>query len=136
MNHQEVRWQQRFQNFNKTMTHLEQALQIKNPDWLQKAGMIQLFEMSVELAWKMLKDFLEEQGFQDVKSPKASIKKAFEIGIIAQGHEWMRLLEDRNLTVHTYDETKTDEVYQLIEKKYFPMLKELENTFKKKINEP
>lgn len=132
MNHQEVRWQQRFQNFNKTMRHLEQAIQIKNPDWLQKAGIIQLFEMSVELAWKMLRDFLEEQGFQDVKSPKASIKKAFEIGILTKGHEWMQLLEDRHLTVYTYDETKADEVYQLIEKKYFSMLKELENTFKKK----
>lgn len=135
MDYQDVRWQQRFQNFNKTMVHLEQAMQIKNPDWLQKAGIIQLFEMSVELAWKMLKDFLEEQGFQDVKSPKASVKKVFETGIITQGHEWMHLLEDSNLTVHTYDETRADELYQLIEKKYFPLLKELQSTFQKKINE-
>lgn len=118
------------------MRYLEQAMQIEKPDWLQKAGIIQLFEMSVELAWKMLKDFLEEQGFQDVKWPRASIKKAFEIGILTKGREWMRLLKDRHLTVYTYDETKADEVYQLIEKKYFSMPKELENTLKKKINEP
>jgi Nucleotidyltransferase substrate binding protein like. len=64
------------------------------------------------------------------------LKKAFEIGLITQGHQWMQLLEDRNLTAHTYDEEKATEMQKLIIAKYFPILKELQNTFNKKMNEP
>jgi hypothetical protein len=110
----DIRWRQRLHNFNKAMNHLETALQIEQPDLLQTAGIIQFFEISFELAWKMLKDYLEEQGFQDVKSP--------------------RLLEDRNRTVH--DEETATEIETLISGKYFPMMKELQNTFNQKANEP
>ena len=64
------------QNFNKAMGHLEIALAIEKPD----------IEMSFELTWNVVKDFLEEQGFVDVKSPRAALKKAFEIGVIDNGH--------------------------------------------------
>lgn len=135
MSKQDVRWKQRFSNFKKAMNHLGQAIAIEKPDLIQKAGMIQLFEMSFELAWKLLKDFLEEQGFQDIKSPRASLKKAFETGLIHDGHQWMQLLEDRNLTTHTYDEDKATEMERLIKTKYYPILKELQITFNQRINE-
>lgn len=131
----DVRWKQRLSNYSKAMHHLGKALTIENPDFVQKAGIIQLFEMSFELAWKLLKNFLEDQGFQDVKSPRAALKKAFEIGLIAHGHQWMQLLEDRNLTTHTYDEGKAIEMVLLIEGKYYPILKELQDTFNQKVNE-
>jgi nucleotidyltransferase substrate binding protein (TIGR01987 family) len=123
----DIRWRQRLHNFNKAMNHLETALQIEQPDLLQTAGIIQFFEISFELAWKMLKDYLEEQGFQDVKSPRAALKKTFEIGLISHGQEWLELLEDRNRTVH--DEETATEIETLISGKYFPMMKELQNTF-------
>ena len=77
MENPDVRWKQRFSNFSKSMNYLEQALTIQSPDIVQKAGIIQFFEMSFELSWKVLKDYLEEQGFEDVKSPRAAIKQAF-----------------------------------------------------------
>lgn len=135
MDNQDIRWKQRFQNFTKSMRFFENALQILNPDIVQKAGIIQFFEMSFELAWNMVKDYLEEQGFVDIKSPRGTLKKAFEIGIIENGHDWMGLLLDRNLTAHTYDEEKATEVEQLIRNKYFPLLKELHNSFKQKMDE-
>ena len=55
--------------------------------------MVQFFEMSFELSWKLMKDFLEEEGFLDVKSPCSTIKKSFEIGIIEDGHIWLELLK-------------------------------------------
>ena len=79
MEDKDVRWIQRFQNFEKAISHLDTALQLKDPDILQKAGIIQFFEMSYELAWNTIKDYLEEQGFNDVKSPRSAFKKAFEI---------------------------------------------------------
>ena len=130
MEEQDIRWKQRFQNFTKAMNYLEQALHISNPDIVQKAGIIQFFEMSFELAWNLLNDYLEEQGFVDIKSPRAAIKKAFEMNILENGHDWMDLLQDRNLTAHTYDEQKATEMEELIQNKYFPLLKALHNSLK------
>ncbi len=129
MESQDIRWKQRFTNFSKAVSHLEDAVKIQHPDFTQKAGIIQLFEMSFELAWNLLKDYLEEQGFADIKSPRTALKKAFEIDLIKNGHIWMELLNDRNLTAHTYDEEKAEEVGQLIHFKYFPLLNELKTDF-------
>ena len=133
--HNDIRWKQRFQNFSKSLNYLEYALQISKPDIVQKAGIIQFFEMSFDLAWKLIKDYLEEQGFVDIKSPRSALKKAYEINILEKGHEWMDLLQDRNLTAHTYDEQKATEMEHLIKHKYFPLLKELFNGFKQKLDE-
>ena len=135
MENEDIRWKQRFQNYEKALLHLADALEIKQPDLLQKAGIIQFFEMSYELAWNTLKDYLEDQGFVDVKSPRQAIKKAFEVGLIEQGHTWMDLLVDRNITSHTYDEEKASEVEMLIHEKYFPVLKQLYEGLKKKLDE-
>jgi len=135
MDNQDVRWKQRFQNFTKSMHYLEQALEIPNPDIVQKAGIIQFFEMSFELAWNMMKDYLEEQGFLEIKSPRSALKKAFETGLIDNGYDWMDLLLDRNLTAHTYDEEKASYMEQLIQHKYFPLLKALYNSFNQKVND-
>lgn len=53
-----------------------------------------------------MKDYLEDQGFIDIKSPREAIKKAFEASLITDGHNWLKALEDRNLTSHIYDEPK------------------------------
>ncbi len=82
-----------------------------------------------------MKDYLEAQGFSDVKSPRNAIKKSFETGLIADGHTWMELILDRNLTAHTYDEEKATEVEKLIKNKYFKLLDDLYLTFSKKQNE-
>lgn len=82
MLNKDTRWKQRFQNFEKTLRHLEDAMDINDPDITQKAGLIQFFEMSFELSWNMMKDYLEEQGFAEIKSPRDSIKKAFETGMV------------------------------------------------------
>lgn len=125
MEQHNIRWKQRFQNFEKTLVYLSQALDIQKPDVTQRAGIVQFFELSYELAWKVLKDYLEEQGFTDIATPRAVIKKSFEIGIISNGHQWLQLLDDRNLTSHTYDETKALEVDRLIRQYYHPLFMEL-----------
>jgi len=129
---QDTRWKQRFSNFVKVFEHLKNALKIQNADIYQKAGMIQFFEMCFELAWNTLKDFLEYEGFKDIKSPRAAIKKAFEIDLIKNGHILLKLLVDRNLTSHIYD----DEIVEIIEKsirnEYFNILNEFYECFKSK----
>ena len=82
--------------------------------------------------FECLKRFFENEGFSDLKFPRPVLKKAFETGIIKDGEGWMELLLDRNLTAHTYDEEKATEVEQLIHHKYYPILKQLYESFKQK----
>ncbi len=128
MENKDIRWKQRFQNFEKSLKYLEQALNIPEPDIIQKAGLIQFFEMSFELAWNVLKDYLEEQGFVEIKSPRSALKKAFETGLIEDGHRWMQLLDDRNITSYAYDEATVNMIERLIHQKYYPLLKQLYDT--------
>ena len=121
----DIRWQQRFQNYEKSLTHLTMAAGIVSPDIVQKAGLIQFFEMSFELAWKTMKDYLEAEGYNEIRSPRDTIKKAFEIGLIANGHDWLQALEDRNNNSHAYDEEMANEICELIISKYFPLLQDL-----------
>jgi nucleotidyltransferase substrate binding protein (TIGR01987 family) len=119
MSKEDIRWKQRFQNYQKSLNYLEDALAIIKPDLIQKAGLIQFFEMTFELAWNTMKDYLEEEGFLNLNSPREAIKKAFEIELITDGHTWLKALEDRNLTSRTYDEETASEVESLIRNNYY-----------------
>jgi nucleotidyltransferase substrate binding protein (TIGR01987 family) len=120
----DIRWKQRFQNFEKAFLLLERTLQIKNPSEAEKGGLIQFYEMAFELAWKLMKDYLDEVGFT-VNSPREAIKQAFQSGIIEDGQGWIDALEDRNLTTHTYDEATAEKVVSTIRVSYYPMLRQL-----------
>ncbi|MBU3917094.1 nucleotidyltransferase substrate binding protein [bacterium] len=128
---EDIRWKQRFQNFEKAFKLLERTLEIKEPSEAEIGGAIQFYEMSFELAWKILKDYLTEQGFI-VKTPRESIKQAFQIDLINDGHLWMKALEDRNLTTHTYDESTAKKVLSAIRSEYYPALKQLYSDLKSK----
>ena len=132
MEGEDIRWKQRFRNFNKSLELLESALNIEQPDVVQKAGIVQFFEMCCELSWKVMKDYLEDQGFTEIGTPRNAIKKSFEIGLIEDGHAWMDLLVDRNLSVHTYDEEKANSLDLLIHTKYIHLFQKLRNTLSTK----
>ncbi|MDN5323645.1 MAG: hypothetical protein PWQ67_2099, partial [Clostridia bacterium] len=87
-------------------------------------GLIQCFEYTFELAWKTMKDYLEQEGF-DIKSPRKTIQTAFQIQLITDGHAWIDALEKRNLMAHTYDEAKAQEAEELIREKYYTIINEL-----------
>ncbi len=123
----DVRWKQRFQNFDKAFKRLTDAIQIirNDPDnVLLQAGLIQTYEFTFELAWKTLKDYLEMEGFT-VPSPRATLRQAFQCGYIQQGDVWLKALNDRNLTAHTYDDEVAKEVIADIQQTYYFLLKDL-----------
>ena len=92
---------------------------------MERAGLIQFFEISFELAWKTLKDMLIYEGY-DVNSPKSTLKQAFANGTIADGELWLKALDGRNLFSHTYDNELAEEAIDLIKKTYSPLLFDLE----------
>ncbi|WP_245183505.1 nucleotidyltransferase substrate binding protein [Lentibacillus salicampi] len=99
----DIRWRQRFENFERSYKLLEKYSNESIENELERAGIIQFFEMTFELSWKVLKDYLENEGFI-VKSPRQTIKQAFQSGLIDDGHTWMQALEKRNQMAHNYDE--------------------------------
>jgi len=131
----DIRWKQRFGHYKKAFALLEQTMTIEAPSDAERAGLIQFFEMSFELAWKVLKDYLEEEGFSNVVSPRETVKQAYQAGLIKDGHIWIEALRDRNLTVHTYEEKIAIAVEQKIRDLYFPVLAELHRNFCEKASQ-
>lgn len=125
----EIRWKQRFVNFEKAFQALERTVAIDNPSEAERGGLIQFFEVAFELAWKTLKDYLEADGFQ-VKGPRDVLKQAFQLEVIQDGHAWIEALDDRNLTAHTYNEKTALKIDQLIRSNYFPAISNLYQTLK------
>ncbi len=124
MEQKDIRWKQRFQNFEKAYNTFDRILKIPAPNEAEKMGLIQAFEIVFELAWKTIKDYLMELGF-DEKSPRDALKQAFQSGIITDGHTWMEALGNRNETVHTYDEKLAEEMDNKIRYKFAPVITEL-----------
>ncbi len=120
----DIRWKQRFTNFNKAISQLTEFIEKPNLNKFEVQGLIQCFEYTFELAWKTAKDYLEAQGF-DVKSPRQTIQTAFQSELIQNGHVWIDALEKRNLMAHTYDEAKVQEAERLIRGEYYAALKAL-----------
>ncbi len=132
----DIRWEQRFDNFEKAHANLVEMLELLKKDPSSKAyklANIQAYEMDIELAWKTLKDYLNYLGYK-VQAPREVIKQSFAIEIIEDGEAWLKMLDDRNLTSHVYDEARAQEIVDSIEKKYFFKLDVLYNFLKGKLN--
>lgn len=133
MKKQDIRWLQRFENYRKALKKLEEAILIieenresANLDLL-KEGLIQRFEFTHELAWKVMKDYLEYQGYDEIRGSRDTFRKSLLIGIIREPL-WINSIQTRNLTSHTYDDEITKETLQVIISDYYPLMKEFENT--------
>lgn len=123
---QDIRWQQRFENFESAFLLLRSALENRPPEAfndLELEGLVQRFEYTFELAWKTLKDYLEQAGLVLPQvTPSAVIKSAFAAKLIEDGQTWMDMLKHRNLMSHTYDSQKFREAVAAIHDRYLTAL--------------
>ena len=93
---QTIRWQQRFSNYRKALMKFNQAVELlskhiereETVDELLQEGLIQRFEYTHELAWKVMKDYAEYQGYTDVRGSRDAIRKALEMNLI-DDKRWM-----------------------------------------------
>ena len=127
----DIRWIQRYSNFERTFVLLSEALRIKNPSVVERAGLIQFFEMAFELSWKIMKDYEQSEGV-DARTPRDVLKKAFQIELIKEGHTWLDALDDRNLTPHTYKEDVAQTIENRIRERYYSAIAALYETLKAK----
>jgi nucleotidyltransferase substrate binding protein (TIGR01987 family) len=134
----DIRWKQRFKNFEKAYLSLvesQEALESEPDNDFIQDSLIQRYEYTLELAWKTMKDYLENEGFMDVTSPKKAVRKAFQARIIQDGSAWMIALDDRNKTSHAYDEKMAKEVIQSITEQHIPIFRDFYLYMKKETDE-
>ncbi|MBF0212682.1 MAG: nucleotidyltransferase substrate binding protein [Magnetococcales bacterium] len=128
----DVRWKQRFDNFDRSFVLLREVQEkgITTLSQLEKEGAIQRFEFAFELAWKTLKDYLEEQGIViQEATPRRVIKEAFSVGILDDAQVWLEILQHRNLLSHTYDSKTFEEALTKVSERYFPAFDHLHEFF-------
>lgn len=113
----EERLRERLENYKKALKRLEEALG-KKPDPYIYDSVIKRFEFTYELAWKLMKALIEYQGGESVSFPRGIFKEAYARGLIKDGEVWLGMLEDRNLTSHTYDEASAKKIYQRVKDIY------------------
>ncbi|MCK9402745.1 MAG: nucleotidyltransferase substrate binding protein [Chitinophagaceae bacterium] len=132
MKNADIRWKQRFQNFEMAVSSLKEAVTKNNLSDLERAGVIKIYEFTFELAWKTVKDYLEEKDVE-VKFPRDTIKEGFLYEIIADGEIWLDMLQKRNLMSHTYSKENAELAYHLIVNDYFKELYDVYTRLKNEI---
>jgi nucleotidyltransferase substrate binding protein (TIGR01987 family) len=129
---EDIRWKQRFSNYLKALQQLTYAVGLaekRELTDLEKQGLIQGFEFTHELAWKVLKDFLENQGISNLIGSKDAVRSAFKNGLIENGDVWMTMILDRNRTSHTYDLEISEEIATRILANYYPEFQKMAGRF-------
>jgi nucleotidyltransferase substrate binding protein (TIGR01987 family) len=129
MNDRDIRWQQRFASYQKALRQLREAVELiaqRELSRLEKQGVIQAFEFTHELAWNLLKDYLQDQGNQQIRGSRDATREAFRVALITDGEGWMAMIQSRNLSSHTYDEQTMERLVEAIVQHYFPLFVTLE----------
>lgn len=128
----DVRWRQRLQSFRKAFAQLLKAAATakeRELSELEQQGIIQAFEFTHELAWNVMKDFLESRGTTKFFGSKDATREAFATGLIENGDEWMAMIQSRNSTSHTYNEETADEIADAIVSSYVQEFEKFLNKF-------
>ena len=125
MGGKDIRWQQRFSNYEKAYLRLEEAINQENLNELERNGLIQRFEFTLDLAWKVLKDFLQEKGFVFKPSPKDTLRMAQQGEYISYAQELIDGLEIRNELSHDYSGEKFEQSEKTLREQTFVALKQL-----------
>ena len=129
---EEVRWKQRFQNYRQALARLTEAVDLSRQrplSDLEKQGLVQAFEFTHEMAWNVLKDYLEAQGFTDIVGSRGATRQAFKDGLIEDGEIWMEMIKARNQSSHTYNLSVAENIVRDVLARFHPAFTAMENRF-------
>ena len=128
----DIRWVQRYANFHKACRRLLDVTEadrfLSDLSELEVEGLVQRFEYTYELAWKVLQDLLLHKGYDFMLGPNGTLKKAFEDGLITNHDSWRKMAKSRNMLSHVYDEEEVLPIVRLIYSEYAPLLKGLDKS--------
>ena len=121
------RWEQRLDSYHKALARLAEIVGASKKRALnefERDGLVQRFEFTHELSWKLMKAYAEYQGFDGIGGSRDAIRKAFEMSLISDGQSWMDMIKSRNETSHNYDGSMADDVVDSIINRFYPLLAE------------
>lgn len=121
----DVRWQQRFATFCQALDQLETFFQPPALNERKRQGLIKAFEYCFELGWNSLRDLLLAEGNADLIGSRDTLRLAFRVGLSGDGEGWLRMVQDRNLTSHTYNRVTAEQVSAQVEQRYPPCFRDL-----------
>ncbi|MFC5284780.1 nucleotidyltransferase substrate binding protein [Pedobacter alpinus] len=141
----DLRWEQRFSNYKKALNQLNNNIDyikntypnlnfefeiddemVSNVADILKQGLIQSFEFTHELAWKVMQDFAKDQGNQEIRGSKDATRFAAKVNLITNAQDWMNMILSRNESSHTYNSETANEIFCNIMKLYYPLLIDFE----------
>lgn len=136
----DIRWVQRFSNYRKALNLLGKAVGIVSAQLsynkeeldLLKEGLIQRYEYTHELAWKVMKDYAEYQGIMGINGSRDAIRQTLQFGLI-DDDRWMDTIIDRNLSLHNYDDETAQTIVANIISTYYPLFVKYEQTMLSKV---
>ncbi len=129
MEKKDIRWEQRFVNYKRALDQLNRAIDlshIRDLTELEQQGLIQTFEFTHELAWKVIKDYLFYQGNNRIMGSRDATREAFQNQMITDGEGWMDMINTRNKAVRTYDETTVEDVIWRTSEVYYSLFVDFE----------
>jgi len=121
----DIRWQQRLQNFLRALDRLKHAVELSRTrplTELEQQGLIQAFEFTHELAWNVMKDYLQSLGQAQLMASRDATRAAFKAGLIHEGETWMDMILSRNLSSHTYNQDTANLISGRASERYLPLL--------------
>ena len=119
--------------FKKAYEKLKEFIATDNSSEKDRAAIIHAYEYTFELWWKALQRYLQDYETISEYGPGATIRNAFEFGIISDGQRYMDMLRDRNLIAHTYKENVSKEIHERIVNEHIKTLDNFIEEFDKKI---
>ena len=125
---QDIRWKQRFANYENALAQLTKFIGKGELNELEEQGLIQAFEVTHELAWNVLRDYLLEKSNQAIYGSRDATRAAFKLDLMQDGDSWMDMIRDRNRTSHTYNEETAKSIVDNIKQRFFRLFVELQHT--------
>lgn len=129
----DIRWQQRFANYCQALRELETFFQPPALNQREQQGLIKAFEYTFELGWNTIRDLLRSQGDASLLGSRDTLREAFRLGLISDGEAWMLMIQDRNLTSHTYNRSTAEAICQSITITYLACFQELRQRLQQRL---
>ena len=123
-----MRWQQRFSNYCRALEQLEGFFEPPELNSREEQGLIKAFEYTFELGWNTLRDLLKSEGATDLIGSRDTLREAFRVDLISDGTTWMAMIQDRNLTSHTYNRATAIQIATNIREGYLECFRQLRAT--------
>ncbi|RYE34271.1 MAG: nucleotidyltransferase [Sphingobacteriaceae bacterium] len=121
----DIRWKQRFSNYKKAVGQLTEFIEKGELNKFEEQGLIQCFEYTYELSWNLMRDYLTYQGFVKITGSRDAIRISFNNNLIEDGENWMKMVDDRIRSVHTYNQETADDIQEKIYQTYYHLFIDL-----------